>query len=125
GRLKNHTPLVWFIGGTLILSILLIIGWRTQFIIPAVILFGLGTGLASSLVMRWFVLRTATTREAARISGMAQSFGYALAAVGPPLFGALYDWAGNWETPFFLLVAASIVLYVTGIKVAKPQLIKG
>lgn len=125
GRLKNHTPLVWFIGGTLILSLLLIIGWRTQFIIPAVILFGLGTGLAFSLVMMWFVLRTATTREAARISGMAQSFGYALAAVGPPLFGALYDWAGNWETPFFLLVAASIVLYVTGIKVAKPQLIKG
>lgn len=124
GRLKNHTPLVWFIGGTLILSLSLIIGWRTQFIIPAVILFGLGTGLAFSLVMMWFVLRTETTREAARISGMAQSFGYALAAVGPPLFGALYDWAGNWETPFFLLVAASIVLYVAGIKVAKPQLIK-
>lgn len=125
GRLKNHTPLLWFIGGTLALSLLLIIGWRTQFIIPAVILFGLGTGLAFSVVMMWFVLRTGTTRDAARISGMAQSFGYALAAVGPPLFGALYDWAGNWETPFFLLVAATIVLYITGIKVAKPQLIKG
>lgn len=125
GRLKNHTPLLWFIGGTLALSLLLIIGWRTQFIIPAVILFGLGTGLAFSVVMMWFVVRTGTTRDAARISGMAQSFGYALAAVGPPLFGALYDWAGNWETPFFLLVAATIVLYITGIKVAKPQLIKG
>lgn len=125
GRLKNHTPLLWFIGGTLALSLLLIIVWRTQFIIPAVILFGLGTGLAFSLVMMWFVLRTTTTRDAARISGMAQSFGYALAAGGPPLFGVLYDWTGNWETPFFLLVAATIVLYITGIKVAKPQLIKG
>src|SRR3546814_7556684 len=92
-----HTPLVWFIGSTLALSLLLIIGWRTQFIIPAVILFGMGTGLAFSLVMMWFILRTRTTREAARISGMAQSFGYALAAIGPPLFGALYDWVGNWE----------------------------
>jgi len=123
GRVKNHTSLIWFIGGTLALSLLLIIGWRTQFIIPAVILFGLGTGLAFSLVMMWFVLRTATTRDAARISGMAQSFGYALAAVGPPLFGALHDWAGNWETPFFLLVAATIVLYITGMKVAKPKVI--
>lgn len=125
GRMKDHTPLVWFIGGTLALSILLVIGWRTQFIIPAVILFGLGTGLAFSVVMMWFVLRTRTTREAARISGMAQSFGYALAAAGPPLFGALYDWVGNWETPFFLLAAATVGLLVTGTKVAKPQLIDG
>lgn len=125
GRMKNHTPLVWFIGSTLALSLLLIIGWRTQFIIPAVILFGMGTGLAFSLVMMWFILRTRTTREAARISGMAQSFGYALAAIGPPLFGALYDWVGNWETPFVLLVAATVVLFMTGMKVAKPQLIDG
>lgn len=125
GRMKDHTPLVWFIGATLALSVLLIIGWRTQFIIPAVILFGLGTGLAFSLVMMWFVLRTRTTHEAARISGMAQSFGYALAAAGPPLFGALYDLVGNWETPFLLLGAATIVLYITGMKVAKPQLIDG
>lgn len=125
GRLKNHTPLVWFIGGTLVLSLLLIIGWRTQFIVPAVILFGLGSGLAFALVMMWFILRTGTTRDAARISGMAQSFGYALAATGPPLFGALHDWSGNWETPFFLLVAASIALYSMGMKVAKPQVIRG
>lgn len=123
GRLRNHTPLVWFISGTLAASLMLIIGWRVQFIIPAAILFGLGTGLAFSLVMMWFVLRTGTTRESARISGMAQSFGYALAAVGPPLFGALYDYVGNWETPFFLLVAATIVLCITGMKVARPQLI--
>src|SRR5690606_14192821 len=97
----------------------------TQFIIPAVILFGLGTGLAFSLVMMWFVLRTRTTREAARISGMAQSFGYALAAAGPPLFGALYHWVGNWEAPFFLLAAATIVVYITCIKVAKTHLIDG
>lgn len=122
-RLKNHTLLVWFISGTLATSLLLIIGWKTQFIIPAVILFGLGTGLAFSLVMMWFVLRTRTTRDAARISGMAQSFGYALAAMGPPLFGALHDWTGNWETPFFLLLAATVALYITGIKVAKPQVI--
>ena len=125
GRLKNHTPLVWFIAGTLAVSVLLIIGWKTQLIIPAVILFGLGTGLAFSLVMMWFVLRTNSTRDAARISGMAQSFGYALAAMGPPLFGALYDLIGNWEMPFLLLLVAAIGLYITGMKIARPGIIKG
>lgn len=119
-KLKNHTPLLWFIGGTLVVSMLLIIGWRTQFIIPAVILFGLGTGLAFSLVMMWFVLRTADTSVSARLSGMAQSFGYALAAAGPPLFGALHDCTGNWEVPFILLFVASLGLFFFGWKVAKP-----
>lgn len=119
-KLQNHRPLLWFIGGTLVVSILLIIFWRTQFIIPAVILFGLGTGLAFSLVMMWFVLRTSTTPVSARLSGMAQSFGYALAAAGPPLFGALYDWTGNWELPFVLLFIASLGLFFFGWKVAKP-----
>lgn len=119
-KLKNHMPLLWFILITLVVSILLIIFWRTQFIVPAVILFGLGTGLAFSLVMMWFVLRTATTSVSARLSGMAQSFGYALAAAGPPLFGALHDWTGNWEVPFVLLFIASLGLFFFGYRLAKP-----
>lgn len=119
-KLKNHMPLLWFILITLVVSILLIIFWRTQFIVPAVILFGLGTGLAFSLVMMWFVLRTATTSVSARLSGMAQSFGYALAAAGPPLFGTLHDWTGNWEGPFVLLFIASLGLFFFGYRLAKP-----
>lgn len=119
-KLKNHTPLLWFVLATLVISVLLIVLWRAQFIIPAVILFGLGTGLAFSLVMMWFVMRTTTTAVSARLSGMAQSFGYALAAAGPPLFGALHDWSGNWEVPFILLFAASIGLFVFGYRIAKP-----
>ena len=125
GRLQHHGPLVWLMSGTLALGLLLLLLWRTQFIVPAAMLFGVGTGLAFSLSMMWFVLRTATAREAARISGMAQSFGYALAAVGPPLFGALHDWVGNWEIPFLLLAIAAVLLFITGMKVARPGLIKG
>lgn len=119
-KLKDHRPLLWFSALTLVASLVLIIGWRTQFIVPAVILFGLGTGLAFSLVMMWFVLRAASTSVSARLSGMAQSFGYALAAAGPPLFGALHDWTGNWEVPFVLLFVASLGLFYFGWRVAKP-----
>ncbi|MBU5420029.1 hypothetical protein KQI11_07835 [Acetanaerobacterium sp. MSJ-12] len=31
--------------------------------------------------------------------GMAQSAGYPLSAVGPLLFGALFDWTGSWVAP--------------------------
>jgi len=119
-RLKDHRPLLWLIAATLVVSLVLIVGWRTQFIVPAVILFGLGTGLAFSLVMMWFVLRAGSTSVSARLSGMAQSFGYALAASGPPLFGALYDWTGHWEVPFMLLFVASTGLFYFGWRVARP-----
>ena len=124
-RIRNHAGIVWFISGTLALGVLLLLAWRIQFILPVAMLFGMGTGMAFSISMMWFVLRTETTRDAARISGMAQSFGYTLAAAGPPVFGGLHDWTGNWEVPFSVLGIAVVALFVTGIKVARPALIKG
>ncbi len=120
GKLARHQACLWFIVVTLVLSMLLITVWKTDWIIAAVVLFGIGTGLAFSLSMMWFVLRTENTADAARLSGMAQSFGYLLAAAGPPLFGAIHDWAGNWETAFILLLAASVALFVIGMQVANP-----
>ncbi|EUJ28000.1 hypothetical protein MFLO_12571 [Listeria floridensis FSL S10-1187] len=58
------------------------------FIAVSAILLGLGGGMAFSLVMMFFSLRTSTPEEAADMSGMAQSIGYLLAASGPVLFGS-------------------------------------
>jgi len=41
--------------------------------------------------MMLFGLRTSNTHDAAELSGMAQSVGYLLAAIGPTLFGYLHD----------------------------------
>jgi len=120
GRLQRHHGLLWFILGTLVASVVLVMGWKTTWVVPAAVLFGLGTGLAFSLVMMWFVLRTEGTADAARLSGMAQTFGYLMAAAGPPLFGAIHDWTGRWEAPFLLLLAASVVLFAVGMPLAAP-----
>lgn len=123
-KLRNHRGLLWITFSTLLISLMLIVGWKTSLIIPAVILYGFGSGLAFSLVMMWFVLRTDNTADSARLSGMAQSFGYLIAAAGPPLFGALHDWTGQWETSFILLGIASVALFAVGLPVAKKGLVR-
>lgn len=50
------------------------------------------TGLLSALpLLVFFGLRTKDSKQAAELSGMAQSVGNLLAAAGPILFGFLHD----------------------------------
>ncbi|WP_203246406.1 CynX/NimT family MFS transporter [Sporosarcina beigongshangi] len=83
------------------------------------IMIGLAGGAAFGLAMMFFTLRTRTAQEAANLSGMAQSFGYALAAVGPVLFGLLHDFTAGWTMPMLILIVASIVVLLAGMKAGK------
>ncbi len=83
------------------------------------IMIGLAGGAAFGLAMMFFTLRTRTAQEAANLSGMAQSFGYALAAIGPVLFGLLHDFTAGWTVPMFILIAASVVVLLAGMKAGK------
>ncbi|MNV58269.1 putative transporter YycB [compost metagenome] len=79
------------------------------------ICFGIAGGFAFGLVMMFFSLRTRSTQEAAELSGMAQSVGYVLAAMGPALFGWLHDVTNSWTMPLVLLLGASVLLLVVGL----------
>lgn len=83
------------------------------------ILIGIAGGAAFGLAMMFFTLRTHTPQQAAELSGMAQSLGYALAAVGPVLFGSLHDLSGNWTTPMIILFVAIALLLVSGLQAGK------
>ncbi|MGY4690656.1 CynX/NimT family MFS transporter [Salibacterium sp. K-3] len=81
-----------------------------------VLLFGLAQGAALSLSLTLLGLRARTAEQASRLSGMAQSFGYLLAAFGPFSTGLLYDWYQSW-TPaviIFLIVTAAMFWAGTG-----------
>lgn len=80
-----------------------------------IVMLGIGSGSSFGLSMMFFTLRTQNGREAAELSGMAQSFGYLLAAVGPVLIGGLHDITGGWLLPLLLLNLVSSVLLVAGI----------
>ncbi|MEG0254700.1 MAG: MFS transporter [Vagococcus sp.] len=82
---------------------------------------GVAGGIAFSLSMMFFNLRTTTPKEAAELSGMAQSVGYLLAAVGPFLFGLLHDQTNSWNTSLFLLLGITVVLLFVGLKAGSNQ----
>jgi CP family cyanate transporter-like MFS transporter len=81
----------------------------------------LGQGGAFSLALAFMVLRAPDGRVAADLSGMAQGFGYALAALGPFAIGALDDWSGSWNLALGVLVVLTVPLIVVGIQAGRAR----
>ncbi|GAB3162729.1 MFS transporter [Amycolatopsis stemonae] len=77
------------------------------------LLVGLGMSVFS-LALTVIALRARTGADTARLSGMAQGFGYLFAALGPFLFGLLHDVAGGWPVPLGMLLALLLVQMVFG-----------
>jgi len=84
-----------------------------------VVLLGLGQGACFSLALTFFALRAPDSKHTAALSGMAQSVGYLLAAVGPFLFGVLHDATHAWTVPLALLFAVAVCLLITGLGAAR------
>lgn len=95
------------------LGLLLVHGFKST--ILWIILLGIGGGFTFSLSMMFFNLRTNNANEAARLSGMAQSIGYLLAAFGPMFFGYLHDATNNWAMPLITLIGVSSVCLLSGL----------
>jgi CP family cyanate transporter-like MFS transporter len=71
------------------------------------VLVGLGLSVFS-LALTVIALRARTTEDTARLSGMAQGFGYLLAGIGPFVFGLLHDVTESWTVPWIFV----LVIYV-------------
>jgi CP family cyanate transporter-like MFS transporter len=76
--------------------------------------FGFGTSMGFILGLSFVGLRTNSPKQAAALSGMAQLIGYTLAAVGPVLIGALYDWQGSWQAPLYVILMICIIWIMLG-----------
>jgi CP family cyanate transporter-like MFS transporter len=80
-----------------------------------VALLGAGLGAGFALALLFTVLRAPTSAETARLSAMAQTIGYTLAAAGPFLVGALHAATGAWTAALVLLLALTITQLLTGL----------
>lgn len=83
------------------------------------ILLGAGCGFAFSLSMMFFSLRTTSVQQASELSGMAQSVGYLLAAIGPLFFGFMRDVTNSWTMPLLVLIAAAGIIFIVGMGAGK------
>ncbi|MBC3515422.1 MFS transporter [Neobittarella massiliensis] len=92
-------------------------------LIPSLICAGLGTAGSLALALIFMSYRCKSVQQTATLSGMAQSIGYLLAAVGPILIGALYDVIGSWMVPLGVLVGVLVLLTLFGVGAARDRYI--
>ncbi len=122
-RMSNQKLLSGITGGLFLFGVLGLISGNGVVIPVAVIALGIGAGSAFSLSMMYFSLRTTSGQQASEMSGMAQSFGYLMAAAGPVLFGALHDLNNSWYLPLVVLGIIAVIILVCGIQAGKNRTI--
>ncbi|NIH80133.1 CynX/NimT family MFS transporter [Amycolatopsis viridis] len=122
-RLRDQRPLVLAVVvlmGTGLAGLLLAprAGWVW------VTVFGVATGSAFPIALTLLNLRSDTHAVTARLSGMAQSGGYLLAACGPVTFGVLHTLSGGWKMSIWLLVLLLIPELGCGLVAARPGFVR-
>jgi len=123
GKMKNQMLLGMLTGLLFILGVLGLLQGSTIAVFISVILWGVACGSAFSLSMMFFTLRTKDAYAASDLSGMAQSIGYLLAAIGPVLFGSLYDLSGGWNMPLFVLLVGGAIILLCGLLAGRDKVI--
>ena len=86
---------------------------------------GLSQGVGITLALSFFALRARDAGQAAALSGMGQSFGYLLAALGPLLFGVLHDATGGWGIPLIILAGLIGVQAVVALGAGRARQLSG
>lgn len=69
-------------------------------------------------------LRTRTHMGSASLSGFTQGVGYAVACVGPLLFGVFHELTGGWGASFGLLTVAVVIVVIGGAVACKPRMLE-
>ncbi|WP_145036489.1 MFS transporter [Paenibacillus sp. Y412MC10] len=123
GRMSSQRLLVVITTVLLLTGTLGLLYGSSNVILLWIIILGIGGGFAFSLAMMFFGLRTDNAHQAAELSGMAQSVGYLLAAIGPALIGYLHDATNSWNLPLFILLGASVLLFLVGIGAASNRVV--
>ncbi|WP_245152420.1 CynX/NimT family MFS transporter [Allopusillimonas soli] len=85
---------------------------------------GIGQGGLFAMAMTVIVLRSPDSLVAAHLSGMAQGFGYVLAAVGPLLIGVLHSWTGSYASSAWVFAFLGLATAVNGWGAGRASLVK-
>src|SRR5699024_2368853 len=92
----------------------LLLGNSYGMMVLSVILIGASLGGIFPLALTLLGMRARNARQASELSGMAQSLGYLLAAIGPIFIGYLYDLTGTWAVPLTTMIGVSLIVMVFG-----------
>lgn len=113
-KVRNKLIIPTFISLSYLVSIfgLIYIDKNMSVMIVMMILYALAGGGSFSYVMYLFSSKTVNSEEASKVSGIAQSGGYILAAIFPPLLGYIKD-ISTWDSAMYVLVILAFILFGT------------
>lgn len=120
-KLKEQSKVILVVGiGYIIgyLGLLPDIKWLTYVSLTVI---GLGLGASLSIAYTLISLRTAEDRTTAKLSGMVQSSGYVLAALGPMLFGISLDFFNNWNLLIYFMIFFSFQFLLFGLPAGRDR----
>jgi len=123
-RMRNQKSLIIFVVLFMILSMLLFASGSLAYVYWAAIFLGISNGLAFSLSLLFFSIRTQSTAHAIKLSGMAQSIGYFIAAFGPPIFGTLHNFDISWKSSFYFLIVSISLMAFFGWQSARNKFVE-
>ncbi|HLS09190.1 MFS transporter [Lentibacillus sp.] len=99
----------------------LLIGESYTVMVISTILIGITLSGVFALALTFLGMRARNARDAAALSGMAQSLGYTLAAVGPMFIGYLYDVTHEWSIPLMTLMGVAILVMTFGMGAGRDR----
>jgi CP family cyanate transporter-like MFS transporter len=111
----------------LIVGVGYLIGYSALFIQNEVVAFaaltiiGIGSGASLSIAYTLISLRSAEDLTTAKLSGMVQSAGYILAALGPLVFGISLDLFDNWDILIWFLLIMSVQFIGFGLPAGRDR----
>ncbi|TFJ94338.1 MFS transporter [Lentibacillus salicampi] len=122
GRLRSQRSIVFVMG----LCALggyggLLLGESFTTMVISTILVGITLSGMFALALAFLGMRARNARQAAVLSGMAQSLGYTLAAVGPMFIGYLYDVTHAWSIPLITLIGVAILVVTFGMAAGRNR----
>jgi len=120
-KMREQSNAIWVVGITYIfgyLGLLPGVEWLTYL---SLTLIGLGLGASLSIAYTLISLRTGEDRTTAKLSGMVQSSGYVLAALGPMLFGFSLDLFNNWNLLIYFMLFFSAQFLFFGIPAGRDR----
>ncbi|MFB1050293.1 CynX/NimT family MFS transporter [Paraliobacillus sp. JSM ZJ581] len=122
GRLKKQQSIIITLGSIAIIGFSgILLADSFHFLALFITLIGFAQGGSMSLALTLLGLRAKHAKQSAQLSGMAQSFGYLLAAIGPILIGSIYDFSHSWTIPIIVILLISILMIVFGIGATRDK----
>lgn len=96
--------------------------FQNEFIaFAALTVIGIGSGASLSIAYTLISLRTSEDLTTAKLSGMVQSAGYILAALGPLIFGISLDLFDNWNILIWFLLIMTVQFSLFGIPAGRNR----